>query len=330
MRALMVWSCGRLGSTQWDALVARPESSGQHRVPEADVAGSREYPPGGRVSAEGGGRHVDAETRVQAAKILLNAYDTHRSVEPLTQRFPGFGVPDAYAVQLAQVEQWVADGAKMKGHKLGLTSAAMQRQLGVDQPDYGHLLDRMFLMQHEPIQPGRFLQPRVEPEIAFVLRKPLAGPGLTVAEAIAAVDFVLPALEIIDSRIDDWKITLADTIADNASSGGVVLGDRPAQLAAVDLSLAGCLFRRDAEIVGTGAGGAVLGSPVNALVWLANALAAQGVGLEAGQVVLSGSVTEAVPARAGSVFTAIFAGLGTVTASFAAPAAGDARNGRQQ
>lgn len=267
---------------------------------------------------------MDAETRVQAAKILLDAYNTHCPVEPLTQRFPGFGVPDAYVVQLAQVERWVADGARIKGHKLGLTSAAMQRQLGVDQPDYGHLLDKMFLAQQEPIPPGRFLQPRVEPEIAFVLRKPLVGPGVTAAEAIAAVDFVLPALEIIDSRIADWKITLADTIADNASSGGVVLGDRPAPLAAVDLSLVGCLLRRDAEIVGTGAGGAVLGSPVNALVWLANTLAAQGTGLEAGHVVLSGSVTAAVAARAGSVFSATFAGLGTVTASFAAPAVGGA------
>jgi 2-keto-4-pentenoate hydratase len=318
-----VRSSRRVGSTQWDALVARLELARQHRVMEPDVAISRGR-PAVKCQLKEAARRVDAETRVQAAKILLNAYDTHRSVAPLTQRFPGFGVPDAYAVQLTQIEQWVADGAKVKGHKLGLTSAAMQRQLGVDQPDYGHLLDRMFLMEHVPIPPGRFLQPKVEPEIAFVLRKPLAGPGVTVAEAIAAVDFVLPALEIIDSRIEDWKITLADTIADNASSGGVVLGDRPAQLGAVDLSLAGCLFRRDGEIVRTGAGGAVLGSPVNALVWLANTLAAQGIALEAGHVVLSGSVTEAVPASTGTVFTAIFAGLGAVTATFAAPAAGGA------
>ncbi len=264
------------------------------------------------------------ETRVQAAKLLLDAYDAHRPVEPLTRLFPGFGVPDAYAVQLAQVERWVADGARIKGHKIGLTSAVMQRQFGVNQPDYGHLVDRMFYAQYEPIPLGKFLQPRVEPEIAFVLRKPLTGPGVTVADAIAAVDFVIPALEIIDSRIEDWKITLADSIADNASSGGVVLGDRPTPLGAVDLSLVGCLLRRDAEIVGTGAGGAVLGSPINALVWVANTLAAEGMALEAGQVVISGSITAAVEARAGSVFTATLAGLGSVTASFAPSATTDA------
>src|ERR1700752_786274 len=152
-------------------------------------------------------RNVDADTRVQAAKLLLDAYDAHRPVEPLTRLFPGFGVPDAYAVQLAQVERWVADGARIKGHKIGLTSAVMQRQFGVNQPDYGHLVDRMFYAQHEPIPLGKFLQPRVAPEIAFVLRKQLAGPGVMVADAIAAVDFVIPALEIIDSRIEDWKIT---------------------------------------------------------------------------------------------------------------------------
>jgi 2-keto-4-pentenoate hydratase len=256
--------------------------------------------------------------RIQAAKLLLDAYDTRRPVDPLTRQFPGLVTDDAYAVQQLQVEHWVANGARVKGHKLGLTSAAMQQQLGVDQPDYGHLLDTMFLPQQVPIPARRFLQPRIEPEIAFVLREPLAGPGVTVADAIAAVDFVIPALEIIDSRIADWKITLADTIADNASSGAVVLGDRPTPLGAVDLSLAGCLLRRDAEIVGTGAGGAVLGSPVNALVWLANTLAGLGTGLEAGHVVLSGSVTAAVPVRPGSVYTATFAGLGSVTAAFEA------------
>ena len=198
----------------------------------------------------------------------------------------------------------------------------MQRQLGVDQPDYGHLLDRMFWPEYEPIPIGRFLQPRVEPEMAFVLARPLRGPGVTVADAIAAVDFVLPALELIDSRIRDWKIGLADTIADNASSGGVVLGSSPVPLGAADLRLAGCTLHKNGELAGTGAGGAVLGSPLTSLVWLANTVGARGVALEAGQVILPGSVTAAIPVGAGDTVTATFAGLGSVTARFGRRARG--------
>jgi 2-keto-4-pentenoate hydratase len=164
---------------------------------------------------------------------------------------------------------------------------------------------------------SRFLQPRAEPEIAFVLGRPLAGPGVTVAEALAAVDFVLPALEIIDSRITDWKITLPDTVADNASSGAVVLGSRPVRPDALDLSLTGCLLLRNGVITGTGAGGAVLGSPVNALVWLANTLGQRGAGLEAGHVILPGSVCAAVPFGPGDTVSAAFDRIGTVSVTFA-------------
>lgn len=237
-------------------------------------------------------------------------------VESLTATYPGLTVDDAYEIQLLQVRRWLADGAQVKGHKVGLTSAAMQRQLGVNQPDYGHLLDGMFWLEHEPIPLSRFIQPRVEPEIAFVLARPLRGPGVTVAEAVAAVDFVLPALELIDSRIKDWKIGLVDTIADNASSGGVVLGSTPVPLSGLDLRLAGCTLHKNGELVGTGAGGAVLGSPVSALVWLANTVGTRGVVLEPGQVILPGSVTAAVPVSAGDSVTARFAGLGGVTARF--------------
>ena len=170
----------------------------------------------------------------------------------------------------------------MQGHKVGLTSAAMQRLLGVTEPDYGHLLDDFFHLEHMPIPIDLFVQPRIEPEVAFVLKKPLKGPGVTVHEALRAVDFVLPALEIVDSRIRDWKIGLFDTIADNASSGAVVLGSTPTDVGAVDLRLAGATFHRNGEVVGTGAGGAVLGSPLNSLVWLANTVGARGVTLEKG------------------------------------------------
>lgn len=260
---------------------------------------------------------MEAHSVNEAAEALLGAYASHAAVPPLTSRYPGMSVGDAYSVQLAQVKAWAAAGARVKGHKVGLTSAAMQRQLGVDQPDFGHLLSTMFLPAGTPADYGGFLQPRAEPEIAFVLGKPLTGPGVTVAEAIAAIDFVLPALEIIDSRITDWKITLADTIADNASSGGVVLGTRPVRPEALDLAMAGCLLFRNGEIAGTGAGGAVLGSPVNALVWLANMLGDRGTGLEAGHVVLPGSVTAAIPFGPGDTVAAAFDRIGSVSITFA-------------
>ena len=174
---------------------------------------------------------MNQQEREEIAELLLQVYANREPVEPLTAKFAGLTVEDAYEIQLLQVRRWLDGGARVKGHKVGLTSAAMQRQLGVDQPDYGHLLDRMFWLEYEPIPISRFLQPRVEPEMAFVLARPLRGPGVTAAEAIAAVDFVLPALELIDSRIRDWKIGLADTIADNASSGGVVLGSSPVRSA---------------------------------------------------------------------------------------------------
>ena len=259
---------------------------------------------------------MEASSVDKAAAALLDAYATRTAIAPLTVTYPDITLADAYAIQLAQVDRWTGGGVVVKGHKVGLTSAAMQRQLGVDQPDYGHLTGSMFHLDSAPIDTGRFLQPRIEPEIAFVLGRPLSGPGVTAAQAVSAVDFVLPALEIIDSRIADWKITLADTIADNASSGGVVLGTRPVRLDALDLAMSGCLLHKNGLLEQTGAGGAVLGSPVNALVWLANTLGERGVTLEAGHVVLPGSITAAIPVAAGDTVTAAFAGVGSVTARF--------------
>ncbi|NLJ55101.1 MAG: 2-keto-4-pentenoate hydratase [Intrasporangiaceae bacterium] len=234
----------------------------------------------------------------------------------MTATYEGMDLEDAYAIQLAQIERLLSEGRRVKGHKVGLTSAAMQKMLGVDEPDYGHLLDDFFYLEHQPIPVDRFLQPRIEPEMAFVLKKTLTGPGVTVHEAAAAVDFVLPALEIVDSRIRDWKIGLFDTIADNASSGAVVLGSTPTELTNVDLRLTGGVLHKNAEVVGTGAGGAVLGSPINALVWLANTLGARGISLEAGHVVLPGAICGMVPVAGGDTVTATFAGLGSVTARF--------------
>jgi 2-keto-4-pentenoate hydratase len=260
---------------------------------------------------------MDKEQRRDAARDLLRAYETRRGIEPLTSTYTDMVLDDAYAVQLAQVQEWTGRGRRIKGHKVGLTSAAMQRMLGVDQPDFGHLTDDMFWTEFQPIPTSRFLQPRVEPEIAFVLGRDLSGPGVNAAEAIRAIDFVLPALELIDSRIRDWKIKLFDTIADNASSGGVVLGSRATAPDRVDLRLVGCNLYRNGAFVDSGANGAVLGSPITALVWLANTLGVRGVTLEAGHVVLPGSCTAAMPVAPGDTVLANFAGLGGVTAVFA-------------
>jgi len=256
------------------------------------------------------------------AKSLLTAYDDRAPIAPITDTHPDMTLDEAYAVQLHQVRHWVSEGHRIRGHKVGLTSAVMQRQLGVDQPDYGHLTDDMFYLESLPIPLGRFISPKVEPEIAFVLKTPLTGPGVTAADALSAVDYALPALEIIDSRIRDWKITLADTIADNASSGGVVLGSTPvtlSQLTQSGLSLRtiGCVVHQGGQVVGTGAGGAAFGSPLSALVWLANTVGPLGITLEAGSVIMPGSVTAAVSVAGGDSVSATFAGLGSVTANFA-------------
>jgi 2-keto-4-pentenoate hydratase len=251
------------------------------------------------------------------ADELREAYKTRRPVAPLTDRFPELTIADAYAIQQAQIHRWKADGRVVKGRKVGLTSAVMQRQMGVQQPDFGVLHDKMFYPESQSITPTAFVQPRVEAEIALVLKRDITGPGVTVAEAAAAVDFVLPALEIIDSRIADWRISIADTIADNASSGGVVLGAHPIRPGDLDLRLLGCNLYRNGELAATGASGAALGSPLVSLTWLANTLGRHGDAVYAGDVVLPGSVTVAQPVEAGDVWTAQFAELGSVTAIFA-------------
>jgi 2-keto-4-pentenoate hydratase len=260
---------------------------------------------------------VTPEERTRLADDFAHAYDTHIPISPPSQ-VTTLSVEDAYAVQSLQIERRVSAGARIRGHKVGLTSRAMQKMFGVDQPDYGHLLDTMFLTPGEPAAISRFLQPRAEPEIAFVLGRDLRGPGVTLADALRSVDFAVAALELIDSRVRDWQITLVDTIADNASSGAVVLGSRPVCLDQIDARLAGCNLYRNGALVATGAGGAVLGDPLSALVWLANTLGRLGVTLEAGEVVLPGSCTPAVAVSAGDTVRADFAGFGAVSASFLA------------
>ncbi len=250
------------------------------------------------------------------AAELLNAYGTASTLAPLSSTYDDLTVDDAYAIQQIQVSRWLADGASVIGYKAGLTSASMRQQMGVYEPDFGHLLTGMVYPADAPIQISKFRQPRAEPEIALVLSQPLHGPGLSITDVVSATAYALPAIEIIDSRITDWRIGLVDTIADNASSGGLVLGQSPAPVAGRDLALAGCVFRRNGRIVSTGAGAAVLGSPWYAATWLANTLTARGAELAAGSIILTGSITAAVPVTAGDTVTATIDGLGSVTAVF--------------
>lgn len=261
---------------------------------------------------------MDEGAQSRVAEQLWQAHRSATPIPPITDGGDEVTQDDAYRIQLALVAKWKKEGRREVGHKVGLTSAAIQQQLGVDQPDFGRLFADMFHLEAMPISLDPFIAPRVEPEITFVLGHDLTGPGVTVAQAVAAVDYVIPSLEIIDSRIQDWRIKLADTIADNASSAGVVLGSSPTRLDDVDLRLVGCVLEKNGLVAGTGAGAAALGSPINALVWLANVLGKYDIGLKAGDVVMPGSVTAAVPVSPGDVVTASFGGLGTVSAVFAA------------
>jgi 2-keto-4-pentenoate hydratase len=254
--------------------------------------------------------------RSAAGGALFTAEDTQSPIAPLREQWPGIDVEDAYEIQLGNIRRKTAAGRTIRGHKVGLSARAMQRMLGVDEPDYGHLLDDMVLSEGSTIATTELCQPRIEVEVAFVLSRTLEGPGISAADVMRATDFVVPALEIIDSRIRDWKITLCDTIADNASSARVVLGGRPTSLNKVDPRTIGAVLRRDGVVVGTGASGAVLGNPITAVAWLANKVASFGVALEAGQVVMPGSCTKAFDAVADTHFCAEFDTLGPVEVMF--------------
>lgn len=253
--------------------------------------------------------------RISAVALLASAYRSGTAVAPLSERFPGMDVDDAYQIQSDQVQAWLEDGRRLVGRKVGLTSAVMQAQLGVHQPDFGALLADTQYVDGSVVEVGRFLSPRVEPEIAFVLGMALEGPGVTADDASRALAEVRASLEIIDSRITDWRITIVDTVADNASCGGFVLGAAASPFGP-DLADVDCVLTCNGSVAGAGRGSAVLGSPLNALAWLANTLGERGVGLEAGQVVLPGSLTAAIPVQAGDRVEATFTGLGSVTVSF--------------
>ena len=254
----------------------------------------------------------------KAADLLAEAARTRVACPPVRTLFADGGDLDtAYAVQRLNVRRALDAGRRIVGRKIGLTSVAVQRQLGVDRPDFGALFADMAVPDGGEVPVGRLLQPKVEAEVALVLGDDLPHRECTVVDVLRAVDFALPALEIVDSRVRGWDISLVDTVADNASCGLYVLGATPVPLTALDLRTVPMTMTRGGATVSEGTGADCLGSPLNAAVWLASALAERGEPLRAGDLVLTGALGPMVPAAPGDVFEARVPGLGSVRVGFA-------------
>jgi 2-oxopent-4-enoate hydratase len=256
------------------------------------------------------------ETLAALAESLREAERTRRPIAPLTAEHPDLSVADAYRIQQLNVHRRKEEGGIVRGRKIGLTSLAMQRQLGVDEPDFGALFAEMLVEEGDAISVAELIQPRVEAEIAFVMETELRGPGVGADDALRAVAGALPAIEVIDSRVADWKIKLPDTIADNASSARVVRGGELTPVDDLDLRLIGMALSVNGDIAATGAGAAVLGNPIHCVAWLANKLGEFGVPLRVGDLVIAGALHAALPVAPGDTVHAEFAELGAVTARF--------------
>ncbi|MFI9595832.1 2-keto-4-pentenoate hydratase [Nonomuraea sp. NPDC052265] len=254
------------------------------------------------------------DTRGQAAERLAEAARTGKPCAPIRDLITT--VADAYAVQEINTRRALEEGRRPVGRKIGATNPLLQQKFGIDQPDHGMLFADMAELDGRPVRVERFLQPRAEAEVALVFGRDLTEGPFTLVDVIRAVEFALPAIEIADSRIADWDITIADTVADNASGGAYVLGGTPKPLTALDLGAAAMTMTRNGEEVSSGSGAACLGNPLNAALWLAGALAATGRPLRAGDVVLTGALGPVVPVEAGDVFEARIEGLGSVRAVF--------------
>jgi 2-oxo-hept-3-ene-1,7-dioate hydratase len=258
-----------------------------------------------------------------AARELQAAEQSRVQLRQLSLRHPAMTVVDAYAIQRAWVDLKLAAGRSLRGHKIGLTSRAMQQVSQISEPDYGDLLDDMFFADGGDVPADRFIVPRVEVELAFVLRTPLAGPACTLFDVLEATDFVTPAVEIIDARIEHFDRdskrprTVVDTISDNAANAGIVLGGRPVGPRDTDLRWVAALLYRNAVIEESGVAAAVLNHPANGVAWLANKLHPHGRSLAAGQVILAGSFTRPVAARAGDTFHVDYGPLGSIAIRFA-------------
>jgi 2-keto-4-pentenoate hydratase len=259
---------------------------------------------------------AQAEAIGDIAAALRNAEQKLAPIPPVAANLPQRSIAHAYAVQEANTRAALAAGRRLTGRKIGLTSLAVQKQLGVDQPDYGMLYADMEIADGDTIPAGTLIQPKVEAEIAFVLGQALPMTDPTSSEVLDAIEWVVPALEIVDSRIADWKISIFDTIADNASSGRFVLGGPAQRIDGLDLRMAGMVLERNGDPTSFGAGLACLGHPLHAVRWLAKVMAQAGRPLEAGDIVLSGALGPMVTAAAGDRFTAHVNGLGSVSVRF--------------
>lgn len=254
--------------------------------------------------------------RKKVAQELFEAEKGCYQIAMPSHSYPDMTVEDAYAIQLENVAQKVAAGEKVIGMKVGLTSQAMQNLLHVNEPDYGHLTDKMLLLERDFCPIDELIQPKVEGELAFCLKKTLRGPGVTVADVYNATAWVVPAIEIVDSRIKDWKITLADTIADNGSSAKFILGGRMTPIENVDMRLTGMTLEKNGEFVNSGTCAEVWGNPAAAVAWLANKLSEFNIELKEGNIVMAGAVTAALPAAKNDSFTVTFHTMGSVTVKF--------------
>ena len=249
------------------------------------------------------------------AHSLIQAEKTKNPILPITSSTESISVDEAYQIQLEIVKHKLNAGRRIVGKKIGLTSKAMQELLGVNEPDYGHLFDDMAFSNDAVIDVHPFIQPRIEFEIAFVLKKDIFGPGITEEDVTAATDYIVPAIEIIDSRIKDWQIQFEDTVADNGSAAGFILGEKRTNIEFVDPEKITLAVYHNGQLVDEATGAAVMGNPLRAVAWLANALARYEIPLKAGEVILSGALTKAIDVQAGDTFTASFS-IGEVSARF--------------
>ncbi len=252
----------------------------------------------------------------QLGDELYQAYQERRTIQPFTERDLEISLEDAYLIQQRFMAQRLEAGETVVGKKIGVTSRPVQDFLGVFQPDFGILTSAMEIKDDNVVDLNGLIQPKAEAELAFVLKEDLNGPGITAMDVIRATDYVVPCFEIVDSRINDWKIKIQDTVADNASCGVYVLGDAKGDPKKLDLTLAGMVLRKNGELYSTSVGAAVQGSPVNAVAWLANTLGELGIPFKAGEVILSGSQSELVSVQDGDELECTVGGLGRCSVRF--------------
>jgi 2-oxo-hept-3-ene-1,7-dioate hydratase len=251
----------------------------------------------------------------QAADILMTAARERKQAVQLSKTWPDISMEDAYAISTEVTKRRIAAGAKLIGHKVGLTSKAMQRSSQIDEPDYGHLLDDMMVADGARVPHENYCRPRVEIELAFVLGKPLKGPGIGLPDVLRATEYVVPAIEIVDARVQDPR-KIFDTVADNGAAAGLVIGGRPVGPMDVDLRWVAGIMYCNSEIEETGVAAGVLGHPALGVAWLANKLGQHGVTLEPGHIVLAGSFTRVVFAKKGDTLHADFGALGGLAVQF--------------